>query len=314
MRWQPGDRAPDFVRRDSLGQPQAFYEFPKGQPCLLIAAANPVALAPHVAALPPHLGKILVLAIASVETCRQWQETWGVPVWSDDGTVVRLLAESDPHRVLVLDANLRIVAIDPDWEQVPALLAAAVPTAVGAPVLLVPRVLPLELCDRLIAAHRQGKTFASGTVRLVAGRRQLVEESHYKRRVDLLLSEHPDLATETLGYLTQRLRPELKKAFHFEAAGLEPLKIARYDGTNQGFFAPHRDNNTRETARRCFALTLNLNDPATYEGGGLRFPEYSPTVYRPAAGEALVFSGSHLHEVTPVCQGQRYVLITFFWR
>ncbi|NJK60690.1 MAG: hypothetical protein HC918_11220 [Oscillatoriales cyanobacterium SM2_1_8] len=148
MSWQPGDRAPDFVRRDGLGQPQAFYEFPKGQPCLLIAAADPTDLAPHFTALPPHLGKILVLAIAPVETCRPWQETWRVPVWSDDGTVVRLLAESQPQRVLVLDANLRIVAIDPDWDQVPALLAAARPTAVGAPVLLVPRVLPLEFCDR----------------------------------------------------------------------------------------------------------------------------------------------------------------------
>ncbi len=314
MTWQPGDRAPDFVRRDGWGQPQAFYEFPKGQPCLLVAAPDPTALAPRFTTLPPHLGTVLVVAIAPVETCRQWQTEWGVPVWSDDGTVVHLLAEAQPHRVLVLDANLRIVAIDPDWESVPALLAAGVPTTVGAPVLLVPRVLPRELCDRLIAAHRQGRTFASGTVRMVAGQRQLVEESHYKRRVDLLLAEQPALATETLGYLTQRLRPELKKAFHFEAAGLEPLKVARYDGENQGFFAPHRDNNTRETARRCFALTLNLNDPTTYEGGGLRFPEYSPTVYRPAAGEALVFSGSHLHEVTPVRQGQRYVLITFFWR
>ncbi|MGQ9866007.1 MAG: 2OG-Fe(II) oxygenase [Pseudanabaenaceae cyanobacterium] len=314
MTWQPGDRAPDFVRRDSLGQPQAFYEFPKGRSCLLVAATNPLDLAPQLTALPPHLGTVLVVAIAPVETCRQWEAAWGVPVWSDDGTVVRLLAESQPHRRLILDANQRIVAIDPDWSEVPTLLATAVPTAVGAPVLLVPRVLPPELCDRLIAAHRQGRTFASGTVRLVVGQRQLVEESHYKRRVDLLLSEHPGLATETLGYLTRRLRPELKKAFHFVAAGLEPLKVARYDGGNQGFFAPHRDNNTRETARRCFALTLNLNDPAEYEGGGLRFPEYSPTIYRPAAGEALVFSSSHLHEVTPVRQGQRYVLITFFWR
>ena len=308
MTWQPGDRAPDFVRRDGSGQPQAFDEFPKGRPCLLVAAANPADLAPQFTALPPHLGTVLVVAIAPVETCRQWQAEWGVPVWSDDGTVVHLLAEAQPHRVLVLDANLRIAAIDPDWASVPALLAAGVPMAPG------PRVLPRELCDRLIAAHQQGHTFASGTVRMVAGQRQLVEESHYKRRVDLLLAEQPALATETLGYLTQRLRPELKKAFHFEAAGLEPLKVARYDGENQGFFAPHRDNNTRETARRCFALTLNLNDPTTYEGGGLRFPEYSPTVYRPAAGEALVFSGSHLHEVTPVRQGQRYVLITFFWR
>jgi len=43
-----------------------------------------------------------------------------------------------------------------------------------------------------------------------------------------------------------------------------------------------------------FALTLNLNEG--YEGGHLRFPEYGAYLYRPGAGGAVVFSGSHLHE------------------
>ncbi|MEL6384961.1 MAG: 2OG-Fe(II) oxygenase [Cyanobacteria bacterium J06626_18] len=46
--------------------------------------------------------------------------------------------------------------------------------------------------------------------------------------------------------------------------------MVRYDGKTRGFFSPHRDNNTREVAKRRFALTLNLNSPATYKGGALR--------------------------------------------
>jgi predicted 2-oxoglutarate/Fe(II)-dependent dioxygenase YbiX len=56
---------------------------------------------------------------------------------------------------------------------------------------------------------------------------------------------------------------------------------------------------------------LNLNDD--YDGGELRFPEYGTDRYRPAAGEALVFSGAHLHEVLPVSRGQRFVLLSFLF-
>ena len=48
-----------------------------------------------------------------------------------------------------------------------------------------------------------------------------------------------------------------------------------------------------------------------YEGGGLRFPEFGPRVYRPAAGEAIVFSCSLLHEAMAVTHGERFVLLGF---
>ena len=38
-----------------------------------------------------------------------------------------------------------------------------------------------------------------------------------------------------------------------------------------------------------------------------------PHLYRPAAGGALVFACSHLHEVTEVRQGRRFVLLSFLF-
>ena len=73
----------------------------------------------------------------------------------------------------------------------------------------------------------------------------------------------------------------------------------------------HRDNTFQEGLHRRFALTLNLNDD--YDGGCLVFPEYGNHLYRPRKGEALVFSCSALHQVTPVTAGRRFVLITFFF-
>src|SRR5512133_1294418 len=65
------------------------------------------------------------------------------------------------------------------------------------------------------------------------------------------------------------------------------------------------------TAHRRFGLTLNLNDG--YQGGQLRFPEYGPELYRPAAGAGLLFSCSHLHDVLDVTAGRRFVLLSFLF-
>ena len=56
---------------------------------------------------------------------------------------------------------------------------------------------------------------------------------------------------------------------------------------------------------------MNLNEG--YEGAHLRFPEYGAYLYRPGAGGAVVFSGSHLNEALPVTRGKRYVLLSFLF-
>ena len=52
---------------------------------------------------------------------------------------------------------------------------------------------------------------------------------------------------------------------------------------------------------------------APYEGGDLRFPEWGTDLWRPAPGDAIVFSCGLLHEVTPVTAGTRHALITFLF-
>ena len=105
--------------------------------------------------------------------------------------------------------------------------------------------------------------------------------------------------------------PELSKAFAYRASRFEGFKIACYQASDRGFFSAHRDNLSPATAHRRFALTLNLNDG--YQGGQLRFPEYGPERYRPAAGAGLLFSCSHLHEVLDVTAGRRFVLLSFLF-
>ncbi|NET34059.1 MAG: 2OG-Fe(II) oxygenase [Cyanothece sp. SIO1E1] len=339
-RFEAGDRILDFLRVDQAGQPQAFYEYPKGK-IVILAVVTKLPPPPNVLAILKALSTqynavndVCILALvpqaAAANAALKAELDLQFPIWSDDGTITTALTQGSSQsslRILVLDANLRIrdtlpnkkVKAAPD-----AIVAVTETTIIGlrshqpprqiqtlAPVLLVPNVMDALLCKQLIKAHDQGKTFSSGMVRQIDGKRQMLQEADTKRRIDHMV-EDPTITRTVTDLLARRLLPEMKKAFHFEPSNLEGLKIVRYDGKDQGFFSPHRDNNTQEVARRRFALTLNLNAPDTYKGGALRFPEYGLDLYRPAPGEALVFSCSHLHEVTPVTRGSRYVLITFF--
>jgi predicted 2-oxoglutarate/Fe(II)-dependent dioxygenase YbiX len=108
-----------------------------------------------------------------------------------------------------------------------------------------------------------------------------------------------------------RIGPEIWRAHQFRATRIERFIVACYDATEGGYFRPHRDNTTKGTAHRRFAVSLFLNED--YEGGRLRFPEFGPARYSAPAGGAVVFSCSMLHEATPVTRGRRYMFLPFLY-
>jgi predicted 2-oxoglutarate/Fe(II)-dependent dioxygenase YbiX len=101
-------------------------------------------------------------------------------------------------------------------------------------------------------------------------------------------------------------------AFQFEATRVERYIVACYEAEHRGHFNPHRDNTTKGTAHRKFAVTINLNSEE-YEGGNLRFPEFGDRTYRASTGGAIVFSCGLLHEATPVTSGRRYAFLPFLY-
>src|SRR6185503_17288459 len=109
----------------------------------------------------------------------------------------------------------------------------------------------------------------------------------------------------------RRLTPAIRHAFQFAATRMERYIVACYEA-GSGHFRPHRDNTTRGTAHRRFAVTINLN-AGDYDGGDLRFPEYGARTYRAPTGGAVVFSCSLLHEATPVTRGTRYAFLPFLY-
>ena len=105
--------------------------------------------------------------------------------------------------------------------------------------------------------------------------------------------------------LHRRLAPVIRKAYQYDPTRIERHIVARYDALEGGFFKAHRDNTTKGTAHRKFAVTINLN-AEDYEGGDLRVPEFGQQGYRAPTGGAVVFSCSLLHEALP---GSRFEVI-----
>ena len=181
------------------------------------------------------------------------------------------------------------------------------------PVLIVPDVLDRSDCEALISVYRQTDAPVVHFNEIAAAREDVktqVPDYDRRDRIDHMLNSQGP-RQRVARTLKRRLLPEIKKAFQYEVAQFEGLRIACYEGARQGRAHGHRDNSQPVAAHRRFAMSLNLNSEE-FSGGELRFPEYGPQLYKPATGAAIVFSCSLLHEALEVTAGRRFVLLAFF--
>lgn len=225
---------------------------------------------------------------------------------------------------LLLDQRLRVLARLPVLEgeggaQLARLIALgrpcidtspAVPALAQAPVLSVPRVFEPGFCAQLVRYYEQTGSKESGFMQDRDGKTVGVYDHATKRRRDCNIEDEA-LRRQCMLRIHRRLVPEILRAYQFNATRMERYIVACYEGKSGGHFRAHRDNTTRATAHRRFAVSLNLNEG--YDGGEIWFPEYGRQLFRPAAGEAVVFSCSLLHEATPVRHGTRFVFLPFLY-
>ncbi|PTQ88252.1 2OG-Fe(II) oxygenase [Agitococcus lubricus] len=220
----------------------------------------------------------------------------------------------------IIDKQLRIVAIIPfiadgmqHVHQVMAKLNHLSQQAllVPAPVLIIPNVFEDSFCQQLIAYYHKKGGEVSGITREENGMTVGRYDNNFKIRKDTVIEEENVKKAINIR-INRRLVPEIEKAFRFKATRIERYLVACYDANDGGFFRPHRDDTTKGTAHRCFAVTINLN-AEDYEGGDLRFPEFGQQTYRAPTGGAVVFSCSLLHEATRVTKGQRYAVLPFLY-
>lgn len=250
-----------------------------------------------------------------------------------DGAVSRLfgaspidadLGQGAPYRRqwIVADPMLRVIAVVPfregaaERDELAAIISGLPPldqyngVEMQAPVLMLRNVFEPELCERLIGLYDQHGGEESGFMREVDGKTVMKHDFYHKRRADYTI-EDEELIKVLQNRVKRRIAPEILKAHQFNATRMERYIIGCYEAATSGHFRAHRDNTTKGTAHRKFAISINLN--ADFDGGRLSFPEFGPRSFKPEPGAAVVFSCSLLHAVSPVTRGKRYAFLPFLY-
>ncbi|MBT4139462.1 MAG: hypothetical protein HOE48_16190 [Candidatus Latescibacteria bacterium] len=316
-----GERAPDFVLPIQGGTPTRFYARAGGVPTVLVFAPDTdEKIRSFVNLLQEQEDAPDIFIVQSEQKITHTSPA----IFTDIENKVRKayrIGETEYPIVLVLNPNLRVLSTHTlndsnlALEQITQTLTehpqpSPQEITTQAPVLLIPNVLTPDICQALINVWQTQGNEETGVEQSIHQHRENIIDHNNKKRRDHVVTDEKlmRLISTTVG---RRVMPELKKAFHFEATRFEGFKIVCYDSEVKGFFHAHRDNLSPSTAHRRFALTLNLN--TGYEGGHLIFPEYGPHLYKPDPGGAILFSSSHLHEVTPVTKGKRFTLLSFLF-
>jgi predicted 2-oxoglutarate/Fe(II)-dependent dioxygenase YbiX len=320
-----GDKAPGFVGATASGR---FYSLDAqaGRPALIVALGS---LAPQAArrtfdAMGEALNGCGLDLVPIAPMSPGFSAAFADPaarealIIADAGGLESLQIDDRPA-VMAIDRSGRIVALEPlaspcDAARIARAVAPLVrsdPAAVrasAAPLLVVPNILAPTRCRAFIdhfeaSPHEPGRmaSYDAGAVHKL--------DASLKHRRDIELAAGTPLHGEVLDAMARRCVPEIKRAFQKDVGYADRILIARYDDDG-GYFKRHRDNALPHTAFREFAVSINLNTHE-YEGGELRFPEFDDAGYSAAAGAAMIFSASLLHEAAPVTKGRRYVILSF---
>jgi peroxiredoxin/predicted 2-oxoglutarate/Fe(II)-dependent dioxygenase YbiX len=342
-RLEAGDPIPPFTLPDIHGQPfNPASDRLAGRPLVLTFACDGrgeatwreelSATAQHSRELETADALVVAVTRADCAANRACAEALDLPfpLLSDSKAELYAACGLDPVAVgratvtLVLDGNMRLVGLTDGggasrWREISAMLAAATlagsaePLDGQAPVLVLPRVLSPADCRRLIEVwHRpvpewEAQNFATTGFQETKGDFK-VHNKDYGTLVQMVVRDS-EVQRYLDAKLQRRVMPQIAKAFQTAVSRREDYRIACYDADNDGWLGPHRDNPTKQTRHRRFtmAVTLNAED---FEGGGLRFREYSGRGYLVPTGSAIVWSCALLHEVAPVTAGRRFILGT----
>ncbi len=255
-------------------------------------------------------------------------------IWDFDATVSRLYgaipvdhkqgeANVQARRFwVVLDPTMRVMNVIPftpnssDHNELLTYLDALPPPArfggfdIHAPVLILPQVFEPDFCKYLISLHEADGGTETGFMRDVGGKTVLATDHSHKRRRDFTITDQT-LITTLQAKIKRRIVPQILKVHQFEVTRMERYLVGCYTAEDGGHFHAHRDNTTKGTAHRRFAVSINLN--SEFEGGEVSFPEYGRRSLKPPPGGAVVFSCSLLHAVSKVTKGRRYAFLPFLY-
>lgn len=97
--------------------------------------------------------------------------------------------------------------------------------------------------------------------------------------------------------------------------GFYSVQFTTYSGEAGGFYGEHEDCNWKRNAPfdRKLSMVIQLSKPEEYEGGLLKLVNdpLPDGIFR-NQGDVIIFPAFNRHAVTPVTQGTRHSLVTWF--
>ena len=90
---------------------------------------------------------------------------------------------------------------------------------------------------------------------------------------------------------------------------VDNLQFARYDPGDS--FGWHIDCGGERASMRKISLSVQLTDPADYDGGGLEFVTQGELAMSRIQGSVIAFPAFVCHRVTPVTRGTRHALVAW---
>jgi PKHD-type hydroxylase len=112
---------------------------------------------------------------------------------------------------------------------------------------------------------------------------------------------------ERMVAVVRRLNSEV---FHFDVTGLENIQYTVYHSGEGGHYHWHIDHGSHNLKPRKISLSVQLTDPAQYEGCELQFQVSNQIGVAPRTrGAVIAFPSFFLHRVTPIISGTRKALV-----
>lgn len=130
-----------------------------------------------------------------------------------------------------------------------------------------------------------------------------------KRRKDLFIGNREILKTID-NFFYDKLYTDIKSNFSDIKYG-EKWKLGHYNHEDNGFYNLHTDTAGYTKYRKTSCVTM-LSNSSDYDVGELYFPALDEKI-KLDKGDVIVFNSSLLHGVYPVTEGERNVLISFFF-
>jgi predicted 2-oxoglutarate/Fe(II)-dependent dioxygenase YbiX/peroxiredoxin len=340
-----GDTAPWFTQRTS-GNPRYVFDTTAGRYlvlCFLMSGGDSHAVeAVKAARSRPDFFDDGTASFFAVTTDPDDEKQRRIPeslpgyrvFWDFDGAVSRLYGSlpakavkaqklPEPRRLwVVLDPTMRVLKVIPfrndrgDIAEFLDFIDRLPPPSrfagfeLQAPILVLPNVFEMELCERLIGLYEANGGTESGFMREIDGKTVLIQDHGHKRRKDYNI-EDQTLIKELQARFIRKVVPQIQKAHQFKVSRMERYIVSCYAAEDEAHFRAHRDNTTKGTAHRRFAVSINLN--SDFDGGEVSFPEYGPRSFKAPPGGAVVFSCSLLHAVSKVTRGRRYAFLPFLY-